>query len=136
MPQLPSGRRVGVSVDAALAMARKGDFGLTMGWRLKVKQPADIAPLVAVVYYQSEGEAPTADNPDLGHPFLSGLTVADIGTPKCDWSADDQAALREWLASPRAQDWMRRAHDDLAELIGTVKPALPENLRGIAEDDD
>jgi hypothetical protein len=136
MPQLPSGRHVSVSIDAALATARKGDLGLSIGWKLTVKQPADIAPLISIVYYRAEGELPTPECPDLGQPYLSGLTVADIGEPKCDWPAADQVAFREWLFSPRAQDWIRQAHEDLGKLIETVKPPTPEALHGILEDDD
>ena len=131
MPQLPSGRHAALSADYALALARQGNLALSMAFILEAKSAEDIAPLVNVIYFQSiEGK----EGP--GEPYPSGLMLPDIGTVKCDWSADDVAFFNNWLASDVVERWLQNAFDELAELVRTVKAPLPKNLHGILEDDD
>jgi len=131
MPQLPSGRPVGLTADYALDLARKGNFGLSLAFKLEAKSASDMGPLVNVVYYR-----PLEGKNGPGEPYPSGLMLSDIGTEKCDWSAEDVAFFSNWLASGVVQQWMLKIHDELAELIRTVKAPLPENLRGILDDED
>lgn len=131
MPQLPSGRHAALSADYALTLARQGNLALTMASILEAKTAEDIAPLVNVIYFRPiEGKAGP------GEPYLSGLILPDIGTDKCDWSADDVAFFNNWLASDVVKRWLQNAFDELAELVRTVKAPLPKNLHGILEDDD
>ena len=131
MPQLPSGRHAALSADYALALARQGNLALSMAFILEAKSAEDIAPLVNVIYFQSiEGK----EGP--GEPYPSGLMLPDIGTVKCDWSADDVAFFNNWLASDVVERWLQNAFDELDELIRTVQAPLPEALRGIMDDED
>ena len=131
MPQLPSGRHAALSADYVLAMAREGDFRLSMAFTLEAKSVDDLAPMLNVAYFK-----PIAGKAGPGEPYPSGLMLSDIETDKCDWAAEDVAFFKEWLASDVAQRWMQNVYDELAELIRTVKTPLPESLHGILEDDD
>ena len=84
MPQLPSGRHVGLSADSVIEMARKGNFNLSLGFKMHVKDPNDLAPLIDIVYFQEVTGAPAP-----GDPYLSGLTLFDIGSKNCDWTVAD-----------------------------------------------
>lgn len=131
MPRLPSGRHVALSADYVLALASKGELQLSFAFILEANAPEDLAPLINVIYFRpAEGK----DGP--GDPYPSGLMLSDIGTEKCDWSAEEVAFFNNWLASDVAQQWMRNTFDELTELIRTVKAPLPENLHGILEDED
>jgi hypothetical protein len=131
MPQLPSGRHAALTADYTLDLARKGNWGLTMAFTLHVKAVEDLAPLLNIIYFK-----PVAGENGPGEPYPSGRMLSDIGTEKCDWPAEDVAFFNNWLASDVAQQWMLKTHDELAELIRTVKAPLPENLRGILDDED
>lgn len=131
MPQLPSGRHAALSADYALALARQGNLALSMAFILEARSAEDIAPLVNVIYFRPiEGKAGP------GGPYPSGLMLPDIGTDKCDWSADDVAFFNHWLASDVVKRWLQNALDELAELVRTVKAPLPEALHGIMDDED
>ena len=131
MPQLPSGRHVGLSMERALGLAREGNLALSLDYATNVKSPNDLAPLIDIVYYEPiEGEPPP------GAPRLSGLTLSALETEQCDWSDEDRQAMRDLITGDRARDWLRAQYDELSELIRTVKAPIPENLRGIFEADD
>jgi hypothetical protein len=131
MPQLPSGRHAALSADYALALARQGNFPLSMAFVLEAESAEDIAPLVNVIYFR-----PIQGKAGPGEPYPSGLMLPDVGTDKCDWSADDVAFFKNWLASDVVKRWLQNTFDELAELVRTVKAPLPKNLHGILEDDD
>jgi hypothetical protein len=131
MPQLPSGRPVGISADYALALARQGNLALSMAFILEARDAEDIAPLVNIVYYR-----PIDGEEGLGEPYPSDLMLPDIGTEKCDWPAEDVAFFNNWLASDVVRQWQQNAFEELAELIRTVKAPLPEALHGIMDDED
>lgn len=126
MPQLPSGRHVGLSAGRTMEMARQGNFNLSLGFAASVKEPSDLAPLIDILYYHDkEGEPPP------GEPYYSGLTYLDVTNNNCDWSMEDIQALAEHVASDRGQAWLRAQFDEMAELIRTVKAPLPESLHGL-----
>lgn len=131
MPQLPSGRHVALSGDYTLALARKGDLRLSLGFTMHVQSADDLAPLLNVIYFK-----PAEGKPGPGEPYPSGLMLSDVGTEKCDWSDEDTAFFSEWLASDAVQQWLRKTYDDLEGLIRTVKAPLPANLHGILDGDD
>lgn len=128
MPQLPSGRQAALSGDHALALARKGDWGLTMAFTLEAHAPEDLAPLINIIYFK-----PSEGKNGLGEPYLSGLMLSDLGTEKCDWPEEDVAFFKHWLASDTVKDWLADYFEKLSELVQTVRPPLPENLKGILD---
>ena len=74
--------------------------------------------------------------PEPGNPFLSGLSLADIGTDKCDWSLEDLVAFDASVNSGNGQKWMQEQYDELRQIIHSVPPFIPDNLKGIFEADD
>ncbi len=46
------------------------------------------------------------------------------------------AAFNDWYRSKKDQAWMQRTFDELRAIIQTVRPPLPESLKGIGEDSD
>lgn len=130
MPQLPSGRHVGISADHALAIARQGDFALSARFTMTVKTPDDLAPFINIIYYR-----PVENRSSPGEPYVSDLFLSDIGTKRCNWSDEDVNAFRVWIQSSQAQDWMHRTFEELSKYIRAVKSSLPENLRGILDVD-
>ena len=131
MPQLPSGRHVALSPDRIMAMAREGNFALTMAVETDMDGSFDILSLLDVVGF----DASDADAPFPGRPYLLGILARDIDTDACDWPPEDKASFAEWLDSPRARAWLQDVRDDLAEVVATVRPDLPEALRGILDAD-
>jgi len=130
MPQLPSGRHVALISDIIFAAVRKGDFGTSMALTMHVRTPEEMASLIGISYY-----TPIEGEPGPGTAYLSGLMLADIGSEKCDWPDEDVDFFRQWLASDVVQQWLQKTFDEFTELKRTVKITLPENLRGILEDD-
>lgn len=74
--------------------------------------------------------------PEPGNPFLSGLSLADIGTDKCDWSLEDLVAFDASVNSGNGQKWMQEQYNELRQIIHSVPPFIPDNLKGIFESDD
>ena len=131
MPQLPSGRHVGLSADPVLDLARKGNFQLTIGVIMGITCPDDLDPLINVVYFRTvEGTT------GRGEPYVSGLMLSQIGTADCDWSAEDLSAFRAWLELDSSRKWKRGVYDELQEIVRTVAPPIPDNLKGIFDPDD
>ena len=128
MPELPSGRRVGMSADAVLELARKGNFQLSMGFVMGIREPMDLAPLISIVYF-----TPGAGVPEPGAPSLSGLALSDVGTEKCDWSKEDVEAFLAWTHNEDNLAWQRKVFDEIQMLIHHVPPPLPDNLKGILD---
>lgn len=58
MPELLSGRRVGLSANNMLDLAREGDFTLEIGALRAIEEPQDVAPLVDVVEFVEYPDIP------------------------------------------------------------------------------
>jgi len=135
MPQLPSGQHVGFSIGVAREKIKAGDFTYWMAFIMEVKSIDDMGPAANIVYYKSDNGSPTIGNPYLGEPYVSDLVISDIGTDKCSWSEEDQSAFLEFIKSPRVRSWLQASYDELSELIEQGKPIIPDNLKGILEDE-
>jgi hypothetical protein len=131
MPQLPSGRHVGLADGPVQELAKTGNMGLKLAFYKAMKKPADLAPVICITYFH-----PSDDDSILGEPYLSDLTLADIGTEKCDWSEEDLVAFNAWLELPRSKDFLQSAYDELKHIIETVKVVMPDNLKGVMEPEE
>lgn len=131
MPQLPSGRQAALSPDRIMGMAREGNFTLTMALEADAAGSFDILNVLDVVGFDTED----ANAPFPGRPFLLGILARDVSSKACDWSIEDKAAFAEWLDSPRTRAWLRDVQDELLSLVATVRPALPDNLKGVLDGD-
>ena len=95
MPQLPSGRHVGFTIGVAREKIKANDFTAWMAFKTAVNSIEDMKSVVNIVYYKSDNESPTVDDPRLGEPYISDLVISDIGTDKCTWSEEDKSAFLE-----------------------------------------
>lgn len=131
MPQLPSGRRVGLSSDPVFDLVRQGDWGTNFQLSVYLESPQDMAPLLNIIYYKPESETGGAMQ-----PYLSGLMLADVGTEKCDWPAEDVQFFQEWLATELARQWLKNTFQDLHAALKATHAELPEVLHGVLEQED
>lgn len=134
MPQLPSGRHVGVSYDRLLQWAESVSFGELSEVLLALQSPDDLLILLDVLEYADPDNPPSAQDPAAGKPFLSPVRISELDTPTCPWPAEDQAALLDWLRGPRMVRIFERARSDLDAILPTR--AIPEALRGILDGED
>ena len=128
MPQLPSGRHVGLSQDRLYDWAEQADFNALAELVSSAAGADDLHPLIDLIEYEDGHAAPDADNPDRGEPYLSEVRISDLETPACPWPAADQKALLAWLHSERTRGWLQETLEELRELLAS-KPA-PTGLRG------
>lgn len=133
MPQLPSGRHVGLSHDAMLKMADNYRIDLLMDIIASDKEHNGILKFINVTYYDATNELPNSDKPTLGNPYLSDLLGSDVATDKCDWTEEDKAAFFEWVNSDRMQQGFRSVRNEFNERLKKAK--VPEALHGIMDGD-
>jgi hypothetical protein len=134
MPQLPSGRHVGLSHGRALAMADHYRIDFMMMLEQQHQDKNGILQFVNVVYYEPADDLPNPDHPGLGNPYASDLMASDVMTDKCDWTEDDKTAFMDWVNSERMQTTFSRMYDEIHERF--KKAEVPEALRGIFDNDD
>jgi len=130
MPQLPSGRHVGLADGPVKELAKTGNMRLKLAFHQGIRKPADLAPLICIYYFH-----PGDDESTPGEPYMSDLTLADIGTDKCDWSEEDLISFNTWLEQPQSKDFLQTAYNELKHIIETVKVVIPDNLKGVLEAD-
>lgn len=130
MPQLPSGRHVGLSHGRALAMADDYRVDLIMALAVADREENGMLKLMNVVCFEPN-DLPDPDT--LGKPYLSDLMGSDVATDKCDWSETDKAAFLEWVNSDRMQRGFESARDEIKERFKKAK--TPESLLGIMDGD-
>ncbi|MBV8659394.1 MAG: hypothetical protein JO142_16350 [Burkholderiales bacterium] len=133
MPQLPSGQHVSVSADRALSLARDGLLSTCEGFGMRVAELGDIAPLIDVVPYRVETLA-VIEEDALSEPSETyELTLADIETPRCAWSADDKRYFLAWLAEPRTRGWLTTMFEELRDLFEAEQEDMLEASLGEIE---
>lgn len=134
MPQLPSGRHVGLSHDRALAMADAYRIDFMTILSIESKKHNGILHFLNVAYFNPTDELPSSDKPNLGNPYLSDLMGSDIMTDKCDWTAEDKAAFMDWVNSERMQQGFQSIQKMINERFKQAE--VPEALKGIFDGDD
>ena len=120
MPQLPSGRHVGLSHDRALAMADAYRIDFITMLSIESKKHNGILHFINVIYFNPTDNLPSSDKPNLSNPYLSDLVASDVMTDKCDWSADDKAAFMDWINSDRMQTAFNGVYDDNLEFCDST----------------
>ena len=65
MPQLPSGRHVGLAAEPIQELAKTGNMQFKVGFYKGVKKPADMGPLICISYYH-----PGEDDSIPGEPLI------------------------------------------------------------------
>ena len=148
MPQLPSGRQVGIICQNILKMAELNAQSVQRYPIHRVKTVHDLYPLVDVLFFRTAPEfQPSAKTyhegsqhlEEVAHkePYLSGFTLATLDDEAQTWSPEDRQAFADFLQEPRTQ-----AH--LQEVLEVVidsqrrKPAahIPPGLLGKLSGDE
>ncbi|MCX9155572.1 hypothetical protein OPU71_05480 [Niveibacterium sp. 24ML] len=108
MPQLPSGRRIGLSADRVFERVLASDPDTIAQIQADVQDPNDLLPWVDLVEF-----IPQVGAKEPGVETATGLVAADVGTERCDWPQADQDALNKWLGASQAQEWLEDRFDEL-----------------------
>ena len=120
MPQLSSGRRVGLLVDALIDNFTQGTdervYEFIVAYRLSVTKPEHLRDFLPVVYYkQDQGNPPNAP------AYNSGFLVMDVLAGKAGWSDVEIAEFRHWL---KVNEYVNAA---LAENFEAIHQAIQDN---------
>lgn len=143
MPQLPSGRHIGIHVEsleeiahkihARLGEAGKNDFLSEIG---KITTLEALAPYVDVLYFREAAED-AEENSDRYHqssnrpavriePYLSGFNLTEIEKLSADWSAADQAAFQAFLAEDRTRVYLQGSLDQVVAFSNKLNKEFVE----------
>ncbi len=110
MPQLPSGRHIGIGADPLLDLVEDFDSGKIIScWRfLAIEELKDLYPYIEIFYLEDkeEGKKPRLMENSLPphaelKQFETGLRVTDVFKSNSDWSEEDKIAFQEFLESER-----------------------------------
>lgn len=117
MPQLPSGRHVGLSNDRLFAWAEdEADLDELEQMLEAISDPEHLLNLIDLTYYHAD-DAPSAVNGEPGEPYPAGITAAQFDAEDSDWSEPDISYFRDWLGGQRAQEWLLGVREDLADTL-------------------
>ena len=148
MPQLPSGRQVGIICQNILKMAELNAKNVHRYPIHRVKTVADLWPLVDVLFFRTAPDFQPSDQTyhegsqhleDLARkePYLSGFTLATLDEEAQSWSAEDRQAFAAFLQEPRTQAHL---HEVLEAVLDSQrrKPAahIPPGLFGNLSGDE
>lgn len=119
MPQLKSGRCVGISPDPLLHKLKTGSdaevSAVIVAYRLTVNSPRDLTDYLTVTYFR-EGEVTPPNAP----AYDSGFLVQDVRAGKAGWDAEEIEEFRGWLeTNTRIQAWIAQQFDVVNEAIKT-----------------
>lgn len=145
MPQLPSGRKVALTVEPMLKEIEKGNFGFNLLAKVNILNSFDAYPEVVTITYLNDKPDASEPNQDYqpgtqsiggGKYQFSKLFLADVGTERCDWPTEDVKFFKSWLSGEAEQQWLRKSYDELVDALKSTKTTLPDSLKGILEADD
>ncbi len=120
MPQLKSGRHVGLAIDSLLDRLRYGDndssYGRIIAQRMSVTGPQAFIRLIDVGEYR-DGEGSPPDAPC----YPAGYTVGEVLDGHPDWTPSEIEELRQLVETdPRCQVWLK-------EQIRIIKRVIRES---------
>jgi hypothetical protein len=121
MPQLKSGRHVGISADPLIKTIKFGTdvhvSAVIMAYRMSVTSPDKLKDFLSVAYFR-EGEGTPPDAPS----YDSGFFVRDVLAGKADWSEDEVQEFRTWLdTNEKINAWIAREFE-------VINAAIRDNL--------
>ena len=126
MPQLPSGRHVGLETHPLESLLEADPGGTRLPELLRIRTREHLHPYLNVVVFEPNPEGQAVEPADESLPLPPGLhsrptpytaATLPVGRPERrwpDWSASDDPAWREFLASPPV-------HAQLDALLATVE---------------
>ncbi|HIF50170.1 MAG TPA: hypothetical protein EYQ42_01320 [Thiotrichaceae bacterium] len=122
MPQLPSGRHVGVGSDPLIDLVEDFTSGKNFScWRfLAIDDVKDLYPYIEIFYFDfiEDGDRPKLKDHSLPidaglKKIETGLRVPDVFKDNSDWSEDDKVAFLEFLQSERFTKSFNRQLDTI-----------------------
>lgn len=142
MPQLPSGRHIGVLVSSPEEIAHKivtsqqeGKLNFIANSMSHICTIDDLAPYVNVIFFR-EVEGSDHDENAKGailistapekwiEPYRSGLTLADLDHFSSDWSDEDKAVFQAFLAEDRNQNYFQEGLDSIVAFRNDLTKAF------------
>ena len=132
MPQLRSGRHVGLSKDRLIEWAHSREhMGPLLFFYCYVRSTDELWGSIDVVLFEAASD-PTSPGAMPSGPYLAGYTVAEISGDKCDWNETEKAEfMEEFIKEDRVCKWLAETQTEVEEILKS-KP-LPESLRGILD---
>lgn len=130
MPQLPSGKYVGIQCSSPEAIFKKIGDNVPMANIFELCRTIErintveaLMPYVWIILVR-DTTGPTDDQnlspvslavPEDKETYRSEFTLSDLGQLTADWPNDDTEAFREFLASERAQSYLHECLSLVAE---------------------
>lgn len=117
MPQLKSGRLVGVSADLLVNAINLGTdesiYAAILAYRLNVSTPTQLKDFLAIAYYR-EGEGVPLE----ATAYPSGFLVKDVLAGNAGWRPEEVAEFAEWLdADPRVNAYIEESFQQIGAAI-------------------
>ncbi len=132
MPQLPSGRHVGLHFWKLHAILEKPFEILNQGAILRIEHPDHVLQYGTVVFFRpasQAGEGYREEYSELGNtpeepiePYDSGFNLVTIQDELPHWSAADRDAFIDWLQASNARAYVQGQF----EYVQSIRRQLPE----------
>lgn len=118
MPQLKSGRYVGLAPSPLLALIKFGSdtsvSAAIIAYRLSISSPQQLRDYLTIAYYRQCDENPPPD----ALSYDSGFLVKDVLEGKADWSEDEIREFDNWLtANPKVEMFLTEQFDKINTAI-------------------
>ncbi len=139
MPQLPSGRHIGLDPAPLAKMVSDAEAGKFVLDLMAIKHPEDALRRIGVLYFRPKVESDRGMSlselsnlpPEDLEPYPSGFNVVTIKSEFDQWSPEDQSAFIEFLRADRTSRFMdsvlaaiRKAQDRLVDNPSTLPGLL------------
>jgi len=117
MPQLSTGRQVGVMAHALIDHVTQGTdvsvYAFIVAYRLSVQEAAHLRNLLPVIYFrENEGTPPNAP------AYRSGFLVQDVLAGRAGWSESETEEFKAWLeANESLNTWLAENFDEINQAI-------------------
>jgi len=143
MPQLPSGRHVGIHCLSAEDIIRKVSRThpevslLTLGMKVKEVDSIDaIKPYISVLFVRESNNTEdnrldkrSQTNPEGTEPYDSGFTLAETDQFTANWSVADKQAFADFLGSEKVASYFQ----DVINKIQDTGTWYHQNLLGMID---
>jgi hypothetical protein len=129
MPQLPSGRHIGLSEERLFSALEDASVTVILAFMVSENRMDEIYSAIDILYYEGNADPVELGAQPPGKLYRSGWVVSDVNSDACDWSEEDKFSFKAWLKQPYVQDWMNDISKRISAKLTTAK--VPEALRGL-----
>ena len=137
MPQLPSGRHVGLDPSPVDALWKDALQAQRVHQLMDIESVDDLLPFVDVIYFRDQDTSEDwskrmhegADQlPPRLEPYPSGFNLLSIPDELVNWSAEDQAAFQVFVDRARSSGFL----DEMLARVQEYKKDVAENGHKLA----